>query len=157
MNKIVCSRENNFEVVDDKTIILVSELTPFISKKQYHGFPPLSKDIYKWCLKNKCRYSKVYYIPPKNVFPDWALQFKTFEACEKFRDHWVQCVVLFDKEFHKYEFAKLDNWGWFWDPQLTKEAIIWMKENHVRTVRRNQKWFRFASPEQAMAFKLRWT
>lgn len=157
MIKIACSSDADIEIVDSNTIIVVVKLLPFTTKERYSGFPPLSKNIYKWCLKNRCRYKKVHYISSGSVDIEWALLFKDADSCQRFQDRWIQSIVTLEKQFYEYEFAKeKSNIGLWWDLSLSKEANSWMKENKIRIERKHRSWLRFKTPAQAMAFKLRW-
>lgn len=145
----------NIDEVDSKCLINIFDLTPYITKSTYTGFPPLSKDIYNWCLENKCHYKKVRCIYSEFCQLQWRLLFNNQESIDKFKTRWVDSIIFLGKDWGEYEFS--NDWPIeYMNPRMIVEANIWMEENNIKLKMTDRSFICFETPEQAMAFKLRW-
>ena len=77
----------DLKTIDPLRIVLVDDLEPFVSDKKQSGFPSLSMNIYKCCLRNKCKYRKVNYVSLKTIRHDWAMLFDDKKTADNLRDH----------------------------------------------------------------------
>ena len=180
MTTIICAE--NIKVLQlsspdiDDRVIHTSELRLIKSDKTgSYYMTAMPAHVYKWCLKNDCKYIKAAFMDTrkgKGSIPYDVLLFNTAEACKKFRVRWLDTVVQFDdrQDYDKrmtsfnYPFVSkaMDN-EWAWQPKIkfNRAAYDWLRCNHIKIVKNSidmniGHYLVFDTPEDAMAFTLAW-